>query len=82
MILKKIIMKGTKGSETKALIRETAFKQFLTKDYSMGPPKGYREKPESVKRLYFLSLSDKTGIVYRCHQRLYFRRAAGKTCVR
>ena len=28
-------MKGTKGSETKALIRETAFKQFLTKDYSV-----------------------------------------------
>ena len=39
MILKKIIMKGTKGSETKALIRETAFKQFLTKDYSMVPLK-------------------------------------------
>lgn len=32
-------MKGTKGSETKALIRETAFKQFLTKDYSMVPLK-------------------------------------------
>lgn len=36
---KKNIMKGTKGSETKALIRETAFKQFLTKDYSMVPLK-------------------------------------------
>lgn len=32
-------MKGTKGSETKALIREAAFKQFLTKDYSMVPLK-------------------------------------------
>ncbi|MCE8473378.1 TetR/AcrR family transcriptional regulator [Bacteroides uniformis] len=32
-------MKGTRGSETKALIRETAFKQFLTKDYSMVPLK-------------------------------------------
>ena len=39
MILKKIIMKGTKGSETKALIRETAFKQFLTKDYNTVPLK-------------------------------------------
>ena len=45
VILKKIIMKGTKGSETKALIRETAFKQFLTKRLQHGPPKGYREKP-------------------------------------
>ena len=32
-------MKGTKGSETKALIREAAFKQFLTNDYSMVPLK-------------------------------------------
>lgn len=32
-------MKGSKGSETKALIREAAFKQFLTKDYSMVPLK-------------------------------------------
>lgn len=32
-------MKGTRGSETKALIREAAFKQFLTKDYSMVPLK-------------------------------------------
>lgn len=39
MMQKKNIMKGTKGSETKALIRETAFKQFLTKDYSMVPLK-------------------------------------------
>ena len=29
----------TKGSETKALIREAAFKQFLTNDYSMVPLK-------------------------------------------
>jgi len=36
-------MKGTKGSETKALIREAAFKQFLTNDYSMVPPQGYRK---------------------------------------
>lgn len=39
MMQKKNVMKGTKGSETKALIRETAFKQFLTKDYSMVPLK-------------------------------------------
>ena len=32
-------MKGSKGSETKALIREAAFKQFLSKDYSMVPLK-------------------------------------------
>ena len=32
-------MKGTKGSETKALIREVALKQFLTKDNSMVPLK-------------------------------------------
>ena len=38
-ILKTNVMKGTKGSETKALIREAAFKQFLTNDYSMVPLK-------------------------------------------
>lgn len=38
-ILKTNVMKGTKGSETKALIREAALKQFLTKDYSMVPLK-------------------------------------------
>lgn len=32
-------MKGTKGTETKALIRETAFKLFLTKEYNMVPLK-------------------------------------------
>lgn len=32
-------MKGTKGSETKALIREAAFKLFLTKEYNMVPLK-------------------------------------------
>lgn len=32
-------MKGTKGIETKALIREAAFKLFLTKEYNMVPLK-------------------------------------------
>lgn len=32
-------MKGTKGKETKALIREAAFKLFLTKGYNMVPLK-------------------------------------------
>lgn len=32
-------MKGVKGSETKRLIREAAYKQFLTKDYNMVPLK-------------------------------------------
>lgn len=30
-------MKGVKGSETKRLIREAAYKQFLTKDYNYNP---------------------------------------------
>ena len=30
-------MKGVKGSETKRLIREAAYKQFLTKDYNTVP---------------------------------------------
>lgn len=32
-------MKGVKGSETKRLIREAAYKQFLTKDYNTVPLK-------------------------------------------
>lgn len=32
-------MKGIKGSETKRLIREAAYKQFLTKDYNTVPLK-------------------------------------------
>lgn len=32
-------MKSTKGSETKALIRKTAFRQFLSKDYNSVPLK-------------------------------------------
>ena len=39
LFLKYIFMKGTKGTETKALIRETAFKLFLTKEYNMVPLK-------------------------------------------
>lgn len=33
------VMKGIKGSETKRLIREAAYKQFLTKDYNTVPLK-------------------------------------------
>lgn len=36
---KRANMKGTKGAETKALIRKTAFQQFLSKDYSTVPLK-------------------------------------------
>lgn len=39
MILKNKVMKGVKGSETKRLIREAAYKQFLTKDYNTVPLK-------------------------------------------
>ena len=78
---KKIIMKGTKGSETKALIRETAFKQFLTKDYSMVPLKDI-EKSLNLSRGCTSYHYPTNRNCYRCHQRLYFRRAAGKTCVR
>ena len=38
VILKKIIMKGTKGSETKALIRETAIQTVSDKELQHGTP--------------------------------------------
>ena len=47
-------MKGVKGSETKRLIREAAYKQFLTKDYNT----------EFIKRMYVISLSKQARTVY------------------
>lgn len=57
-------MKGVKGSETKRLIREAAYKQFLTKDYNTVPPEGDRKKSEFIKRMYVISLSKQARTVY------------------
>ena len=44
LIKKRANMKGTKGSETKTLIREAAFKLFLTYDYNVVPLKQIEQK--------------------------------------
>ena len=65
-------MKGTKGSETKALIREAAFKLFLTKEYNMVPLK------EIEKRL---NLSRGCMIYhYPSKQELFITRVRDKFC--
>lgn len=57
-------MKGVKGSETKRLIREAAYKQFLTKDYNTVPLKEIEKKSEFIKRMYVISLSKQARTVY------------------
>ena len=57
-------MKGVKGSETKRLIREAAYKQFLTKRLQHGSPEGDRKKSEFIKRMYVISLSKQARTVY------------------
>ena len=44
-------MKGVKGSETKRLIREAAYKQFLTKDYNTVPLKEIEKSLNLISNL-------------------------------
>lgn len=75
-------MKGTKGSETKALIRETAFKQFLTKDYSMVPLKDI-EKSLNLSRgcMSYHYPTKQELLVDGCYRCLYFRCAKNKALI-